>query len=78
MEQEYCTKLFNPTLKIGLVSWREAWLFEGQYPEKLYTEVYKGKLVFRQRGSSLRISYERVKKGLVRRQIRISTAPLPF
>lgn len=78
MEQEKYIKLFNPRLKIGLVSWREAWLFETVYPEKLNTEVYKGKLVFRKRGSSVRISYQQLKTGLIRKQIRIKEEPLPF
>lgn len=78
MEQKTFVKLFNPQLKIGLVSWREAWLFQEEYPEKLFTEVYKGKLVFRQRGSSVRISYQKLKKGLVRKTILIKEPPLPF
>ena len=63
-EQKAFVKLFNPQLKIGLVGWREAWLFHGEYPEKLFTEVHKGKLVFRQRGSSRRISYHKIERGL--------------
>ena len=78
MEQKIFVKLYNHKLKIGLVSWREAWLFTSEYPEKLYTEVHKGKLVFRQRGSSTRISYQQLKKGLIRKQILINEPPLPF
>ena len=78
MEQTRYIKLFNPKLNIGLVSWREAWLFEEEYPEKLHTEVHKGKLVFRKRGSSVRISFQQVKKGLIRKQILIKEMPLPF
>ncbi|MFI5133166.1 MAG: hypothetical protein ACHQEB_02465 [Chitinophagales bacterium] len=63
MEQEKYTKLFNPQLKIGLVSWREAWSFDSEWPEKLFTEVHKGKLVFRRKGSSTRISYGQLKKA---------------
>jgi hypothetical protein len=78
MEQKTFVKLFNPQLKIGLVNWREAWLFETEYSEKLYTEVYKGRLVFRQRCSSKRVSYCNLKKGLIRKQILIKEKPLPF
>lgn len=78
MEQLRYTKHFNPQLKIGLVSWKEAWLFTGQYPEKLYTEVYKGKLVFRQRATSIRFSYAKLKQGLIKKQILITEPPLPF
>ena len=78
MEQAKYIKLFNPELKIGLVSWREAWLFAGEYSEKLFTEVYKGKLVFRQRGSFVRTSYNQVKNGLIKKQILVKELPLPF
>jgi hypothetical protein len=78
MEQKTFVKLFNPQLKIGLVSWCEAWLFETEYPEKLYTEVYKGRLVFRQRSSSKRTSYCNLKKGLIRKQILIKEKSLYF
>jgi len=78
MEQKRCVKLFNPNFKIGLVSWREAWLFEGEFPEKLFTEVHKGKLVFRRRGSSVRISYQQIKKCLIKKEIIIKEPPLPF
>ena len=78
MEQAKCIKQFNPKLNIGLVNWREAWLFCGEYQEKLYTEVHKGKLVFRQRDSSIRISYQQIKKGLIRKEIIIKEEPLPL
>ena len=78
MEQKRCVKLFNPNLKIGLVSWLEAWLFEGEFPEKLFTEVHKGKLVFRRRGSAVRISYRQIKKCLIKKEIIIKEPLLPF
>jgi hypothetical protein len=80
MEQEYYVKLFNPFYKIGLVSWREAWLFESDFPEKLFTEVHKGKLVFRKKGSTVRISYRQLKKGLIKKRILIKQPPpfIPF
>jgi hypothetical protein len=78
MEQVKYIKLFNPKLNIGLVNWREAWLFSSEYPEKLFIEVHKGKLVFRQRGSSVRISYQQIKKGLIKKEMMIKEQPLPF
>ncbi|MGQ0739844.1 MAG: hypothetical protein ACT4OJ_12365 [Bacteroidota bacterium] len=78
MEQDKYTKHFDTELKIGLVNWREAWLFAGEFPEKLYTEASKGKLVFRQRGTSLHISYQRLKKGLIKKAMLIRQAQLPF
>lgn len=35
---------------------------------QLNVEVYRGKLVYRAKGSSKRISYDQVKRGLVKRQ----------
>ncbi|MEI2739270.1 MAG: hypothetical protein V9F01_10825 [Chitinophagaceae bacterium] len=78
MEQKKYTKYYNPQLKIGLISWREAWLFNDGFPEKLYTEVYKGKLVFRQRGTSTRISYHRLRQQLIVKRLWINEPPLPF
>lgn len=77
MEQKTFVKLFNPQLKIGLVSWREAWLFDDEFPEKLFIEVHKGNLVFRKRGSSERFSYKQIKKGLIRKKIFIKEPPPP-
>jgi hypothetical protein len=71
-------KYFNPLLNIGLVSYREAWDLSGQYPEKYFTEVYRGKLVFRMHGSTKRITYQRVKKGLLKKEIYVRERPLPF
>jgi hypothetical protein len=80
MEQEKYAKLFNPNFNIGLVSWREAWLFNTEFPEKLITEVHKGKLVFRKKGSANRISYRQLKNGLIKKTILIKQPPpsLPF
>lgn len=69
---------FNPVLKIGLTSWREAWLLTGKYPEKLYTELYRNRLVFRIRGSNKRISYQYLKKGLIKKVLHLQEEPLPF
>jgi hypothetical protein len=33
---------------------------------QLNTEVYRGKLVYRAKGSSKRISYDQLKKGLIK------------
>lgn len=69
---------FNPVLNIGLTNWREAWLLSGIYPEKLYTEIYRGKLIFRLRGSHKRISYLQLKKGLIKKVMVFREEPLPF
>ena len=56
-------RYFIQGLQIGLASVKEAYLL---YPEPslLLTEVYRGKSVYRAKGSGKRISYERVKQGL--------------
>jgi hypothetical protein len=50
MKQDRCIKLFNPKIKTGLVSWRKAGLFTGEYPEKLFTEVHKRQIGFQATG----------------------------
>lgn len=65
MQQEIKLRYFNEELKIGLVSWREAYLL---FPaiRQLNLETYKGRIIYRLKGSSKRISYSRMKKGLVK------------
>jgi hypothetical protein len=53
----------NPILNIGLSSWREAWLLSGKYPEKLYTELYRDRLVLRLRGSNKAYQLLKIEKG---------------
>lgn len=65
MEQRIKLKYINSALQIGLVSWKEAYLlFPAIVP--LITEVDKGRLVYRAKGSAKRISYQKVKRGLVK------------
>lgn len=65
MQQEIKLRYFNEELKIGLISWREAYLL---FPDirQLNLETYKGRVIYRLKGSSKRISYNRLKKGLVK------------
>jgi hypothetical protein len=65
MQQRIQLKYINHTLQIGLVNWREAYLL---YPEivLLNVEVNTGRLVYRAKGSSKRITYNLLKKGLVK------------
>jgi hypothetical protein len=71
MEQIVKIQYVNIKLQIGLVSWRQAWLLSPDPPRQLYTEVYRGKLVFRIPGTSRRISYQRIKKGLIKKEMNI-------
>jgi hypothetical protein len=54
MEQIIYIKYVNKSLAIGLVNWQEVWDIANTNPQHLYTETYKGTLVFRKRGSSKR------------------------
>ncbi len=63
MKQEIKIKYFNPELKIGLVSWREAYLISDTLIP-MQIETYRGRIIYREKGSSRRISYNRVKAGL--------------
>lgn len=65
MVQRIQLKYLNPQMQIGLVSWREVYLLKKQ-PEKLLVEVERGRLIYRARGSSKRISYIQVRKGLIK------------
>ncbi|MDB5199253.1 MAG: hypothetical protein JWO92_1216 [Chitinophagaceae bacterium] len=66
MEQNINFKYLNAQLNIGVVDLKNVYLISPTF-QKLLREVYKGKLVFRIKGSSKRISYNRIKKNLVRK-----------
>jgi len=65
MKQEIKIKFFNADLKFGLISWKEVYLI---YPSliPLQIETYGGRIIYRQKGSAKRISYNRLKKGLTK------------
>lgn len=66
MEQKVNLNYFNPRLNIGMVDIKHVYLLTPE-PTLLQLEVYRGKLVYRAKGSSKRISYDQIKKGLVKR-----------
>lgn len=68
MVQTITLKLINEKLHIGLVNWREVYIF---YPEviQLTAEVDRGRLVYRSKRSKKRISYLQIKKGLIKKTI---------
>jgi hypothetical protein len=75
MKQEIKLRYLNQELKIGLVSWKEAYLLN-ELITPLKIEVYKGRIVYRGKGSAKRISYNRLKKGLIKRnQVILVYAP---
>jgi hypothetical protein len=63
-------------LNNALIDWRHVYLIASEL-KQLLPEEYKGKLVYRARCSSKRISYERIKKGLVKKAQSI-IVKLPF
>ena len=56
MVQTIKLRLVNEKLHVGLVTWREVYIF---YPRviQLNPEVDRGRLVYRQKGSERRVSY---------------------
>jgi hypothetical protein len=60
-------KYWNPTYQIGMADWKMVY----QFPEAelLIKEMHQGRLYYRLKGSSRRISYSQLKKGLQRKQI---------
>ncbi len=69
-------KYWNAQLKIGLADFKNVYQFPQQ--EKLIVEVHQGRLYYRMRGSSKRVSYVQIKKGLQKKQIILKEEPLPF
>lgn len=55
----------NDRLQIGMVDSKHVYQFSPSFTP-LLPETHRGKLVYRLRGSSRRISYDMVKKGLVK------------
>jgi hypothetical protein len=70
MVQTIKLKLINEKLQIGLVNWREVYIF---FPEviQLIPEVDRDRLVYRSKGSKKRISYIQIKKGLIKKKYSI-------
>lgn len=67
MEQKTELLYFNPKLNIGMKNWRQVYLLHPKV-ELLIPEVYKGNLVYRQKGTHKRIPYRQIKTGLVKKK----------
>jgi hypothetical protein len=65
MKQEIKLRYLYAELKIGLVSWKEAYLLN-EFITPFKIEVYKGRVIYREMGSAKRISYNKLKKGLIK------------
>lgn len=68
-------KYWNAQLQIGLADWRNVYQFPQE--EIMFTEIHQGKLCYRCKWFSKRISYDRLKKGLVKKRLVIKEE-LPF
>ncbi len=68
-------KYWNAQLQIAMQDWRTVYQFPQK--EKMLVEIHQNKLYYRNRGESKRISYQQLKKGLVKKQIIIQDN-LPF
>ena len=69
-------KYQNPLLGIALKDWRTVYQL-WPTPQLLQPEVYRGKLFYRLKESNRRISYDRIKAGLVKKGY-IVTLEVPF
>ena len=62
-----CTKILESCLQVGLADWKQVYLFPQK--ELMIKEIHQGQLHYRLPGSSRRISYKQLKKGLQKKQI---------
>jgi hypothetical protein len=76
MEQEVYFKYINTQLNIGVFDLKNVYSLRPQL-QKMLPEVYKGRLVYRLKGSSKRISYQSIKKGLQRKSFHLFIT-IPF
>ena len=67
---------YNPVLKIAFNNWRQVYLVQ-QTPVLLNPSIHRGALVYRLPGSNKRISYKKIKQGLVHQQISLPVELLP-
>lgn len=70
MVQTITLKYINKHLKIGLADWRVVYSVSNN-PTRLYPEVHRGKLVYRAQGSDKRISYDQIKRGLLKQEFNV-------
>lgn len=76
LEQKIFLNYLNPQLDIAMSDWKNVYLIQ-PILIKLQPEVYRGKLIYRIRGTSKRISYNRIKKGLIKKYFYV-VATTPF
>lgn len=70
MKRKIHFRYYNPLLHLGVVDIKQVYQL-GPEPVLLNVEVYRGKLVYRAKGSSRRISYDQLKDGLVKKLLAV-------
>ena len=65
MEQKIQLNYINNELHIGVVDWRKVYLLSPNITP-LIPEVDKGRLVYRAKGCNKRLSYKKIKIGLIK------------
>ncbi len=79
MVQKIKLVYLNPQLNIAFNNWQLMYLSVPPY-HRLFPEVHRGNLVYRLPGSSKRISYAQIKKGVQKKStvVEIKTEMPPF
>lgn len=79
MFENIIIKHVNPELQIGMQDIRNVRLLD-KTPLKLITTLHRGSLVFRIPGTRKRVSYKKLKTGLIKKQVIIKQPVylLPF
>lgn len=72
-------KYYHPVLNIGMHDIKNVWLLQSP-PVQLQPVLHRGALYYRLPISGKRISYQQLKKGLVKQTIQLALPyyPLPF
>jgi hypothetical protein len=70
-------RYYNPLLKLALNDWREVYLLANP-PGLLKTETHRSSLVYRFPKTGKRISYKKVKQGLIRQGVVLQLQVLPL
>lgn len=79
MFREIKIKYVSPSLNLGMEDIKNVWILS-PVPVKLAATVHQGNLMYRWPGTGKRISYQTLKKGLIKKQLIIREAVpiLPF
>ena len=66
MKRKIHFRYYNQRLNLGMVDVKNVYDLKAE-PVRLQPEVYRGKLVYRAKGSQHRISYDQLKQGLIKK-----------